>query len=171
MPHTHEAAVNAKNIYVPMLQRGLESFMRVFNTRMGNVQILDVGGKHAALSIAAQEGFREPFLTAFATVEANHGTGCGRALRTGKTVVIADVETDEEYAPYRDLARDAGYRAVVSTPIRTKWGHNVGIVSTHFESPGAPAPDRIAIGEAIARELAHDIVRAMGPDDITRGSW
>ena len=121
----------------PYLGAALREFMLIFGTRLGNVQLLDLAGSHAILSIVAQQGFEKPFLTAFAVVSAEHETACGRALRTGHTSSISDVDTDLEYEPYRAAARTAGYRSVISTPIRTSWGHNIGVISTHFQNPGA----------------------------------
>ena len=53
-------------------------------------------------------------------------------LRCGERVVIEDVESDEEYAPFRAAAREAGYRSVQSTPLIGRDGKALGIISTHF---------------------------------------
>ncbi len=100
----------------------------------GNVQLL-VGDE---LAIVAQRGFSLPFLKTFWRVEARHGTACGRALQAGVPITIVDVERDEEFAPFRNDARLAGFRAVQSTPIVSRAGESLGIVSTHFAKVHEP---------------------------------
>jgi GAF domain-containing protein len=141
-----------------ILENALTSYLRVFGTRLGNVQILDIRDSHAVLSIAAQRGFRRPFLKAFATVSAEDDSACGRALRHRKSVIIPDVDEDVDFAPFRGIAHDAGYRGVISTPLCTSWGHVVGVISTHFPQPHRPSAAHIAEGEVIALDLAHDIL-------------
>lgn len=94
----------------------------------GNLQIC-VGDR---LLIVDQHGFTRPFLDTFREVTPHESTACGRALKSGKTVLIDDVELDEEFAPYRSLARTAGFRSVVTTPLLTSGAHIIGAVSTHF---------------------------------------
>jgi hypothetical protein len=53
-------------------------------------------------------------------------------------VVIADVEEDLTYEPFRADALEAGYRGVQSTPFLTHGGIFVAMVSTLFASPHTP---------------------------------
>jgi GAF domain-containing protein len=94
----------------------------------GNIQLL--AGDH--LVIAAQYGFKRPFLEVFRQVRAEAGCACGRALKTGRTIVIQDTETDEAFAPYRAAARAAGFRSVTTMPLVTTEGIVLGAVSVHF---------------------------------------
>ncbi|MBL1256161.1 GAF domain-containing protein [Methylocystis sp. Sn-Cys] len=100
---------------------------------MGNVQILQP--ERGILTIAVQQGFDPEFLDFFAEVSADDDSACGRALRTRERVVVADVETEPAFAPYRDIARAAGFRAVQSTPLLSHDGTPLGIISTHFRWP------------------------------------
>jgi GAF domain-containing protein len=40
--------------------------------------------------------------------------------------------SDEEFAPYRKIARRQGFRAVQSVPLVSSGGEIVGVLSTHF---------------------------------------
>ncbi len=97
----------------------------------GNVQLLVEG----ELVIVAQRGFSLRFLETFRRVNAEHGTACGRALRSGAPILISDVEKDSEFAPFRTDAKLAGFRAVQSTPLISTVGKRLGIVSAHFVKP------------------------------------
>jgi GAF domain-containing protein len=95
------------------------------------------------LVLADQRGFKTPFLAAFRVVRPEDGSACGRALRTRQTVLVADTEADEEFEPYRDVAKAAGYRSVATTPLVTRDDVFMGVVSTHFVNVHVPTPIEI----------------------------
>lgn len=102
---------------------------------MGGVQLVD---DDAALRIVAQRGFKRDLAELFPEVRIDEETACARAFRSGKPVIVEDTELDGAFAPYRDAARDAGFRAVVSVPLIGRHGITIGILSTHFLSPHRP---------------------------------
>ena len=72
-----------------------------------------------------------------------------------------DVNADADFAPHRDIAAAAGFRAVQSTPLTDYAGRLIGMVSTHFVRPYQPSARDLRImelygdfaGEAVARRL------------------
>src|SRR3954465_12604510 len=100
----------------------------------GNVQ-LAAGAK---LLIVAEQGLRAPFLLAFREVRTTDGCACGRAWQTGGPIVFWDGARDEPYAPFREIAKEAGYRSVQSTPLVTSDGMPIGMVSSQFANPYVP---------------------------------
>ena len=90
------------------------------------------------LVLVAQRGFRPPFLKTFAWTGKTDPCACGRALKSRQTVIVPDVTLDREFAPFRRIAREAGFRAVQSTPLLTRSGKLVGVVSTHFANAHEP---------------------------------
>ena len=128
----------------------LNDVVALHGAEYGNVQL--PLGDH--LVIVAQKGFSVPFLRTFKTVRKDTGSACGRALRSGETVIVPDVETDPEYAAYRGAAKNAGYRAVQSTPLVTREGLFLGIVSTHFAIPHRPTPIEMATLKSYGRMAA-----------------
>jgi PAS domain S-box-containing protein len=118
------------------LDEGLDEILvavfELLNAEKGNIQLLDAEG--SILSIVVQRGFEPDFLEFFREVSATDESACGRALRTGQRIMIEDVETDGAYAPFRAVARAAGYRSVISTPLVSADGTPLGMVSTHFQS-------------------------------------
>jgi len=146
-----------------LLNAALSSFLDLHGAERGNIQVLDTDEGHRTLRILAHQGFEAPFLNAFARVSADDESACGRALRFRCSVVVPDTEEDDAFAPYRLIARQAGYRSVISTPIISRWDHIVGIISTHFPHPHTPARAAIDRGEVLARQLAHDILYVLEP--------
>jgi hypothetical protein len=58
------------------------------------------------------------------------------------------VELDKPFAPFREIAREAGYRSVQSTPLVTGDGTPLGMVSTLFANRYVPTRIEMAICKA-----------------------
>jgi PAS domain S-box-containing protein len=146
MPSLHEG-----------LQEMLSATIELLGAGKGNVQLLDL--QHGVLTIDAQQGFQQDFLEFFREVSATDDTACGRALRTGRRIVIEDVEKDALFAPFREVARAAGFRAVTSTPLIGKDGAPLGILSTHFAMPHRPSDQELHRLDLYVRQAADFIER------------
>jgi GAF domain-containing protein len=103
-----------------VLSNGLE----LTSAALGNIQLMD--WKTGNLTIAAQRGFKEDFLSFFRFVRADDGSACGRAMRNRNSIIIEDVMLDREFAPRQSIAVDAGFRAVQSTPLISSSGAFLG---------------------------------------------
>jgi PAS domain S-box-containing protein len=119
------------------LEEMLSATIDLLRADKGNIQLLDAG--RGVLAIVAQRGFQQQFLDYFREVSVKDDSAGGRALRKHRRVVIADVDLDGAYAPYRDVARAAGYRAVISCPLTGQGGRPLGVLSVHFRSPHRPS--------------------------------
>lgn len=117
------------------------------------------------LVIVAQRGLSAAFLQTFKSVPRDAGCACGRAWRLKRTVVVADVDRDRDYAPFRTDARAAGYRAVQSTPLMTR-GKVMGMISTLFANPHEPTPIELEILGRYARVAADYLVTLLGDEDL-----
>jgi GAF domain len=156
-----------------LLPKVLDGALSLTGADFGNVQLLDPAT--GALTIVTQSGFGSEFTDYFAVVDDDH-SACGRAARHGAQTVIADVTTDRGFAPHREIAAAAGFRAVQSTPLADSAGRLVGMVSTHFRRPGRPSGRDLRVvelygdlaGEAVARHLGPalgDAVPRLAGDD------
>jgi PAS domain S-box-containing protein len=129
----------------------------LLGTDKSNIQLLDPS--RGVLTIAAQSGFDQPFLEFFREVSIDDPSGCGRAWSTGRPVVIADIEADAAYAPLRSIARAAGYRSVVSTPLLNSTGTVIGMLSTHAQVAYQPTEESMQYLDLYARQAAGFIER------------
>jgi len=137
------------------LHIAVDAAIALLHADCGNIQLYRAG----ELTIAAQRGFHEPFLKAFGRVAADDDCACGRAMRSGRPVVIRDVTLDLEFAPFRAVAAEAGYRGVQSTPLVTSTGHFIGMLSTHFAEPHAPSDEEMAMLAPYATVIADTVQR------------
>ena len=116
------------------IQTILDDVIAFHGAQYGFVQ-LPVGDD---LVIAAQRGFGPQFLRMIRHLKKDNGFSCGRAQRDGQSIVVYDVETEPDYASYRNAVKEAGFRSVQSTPFVTEDGKLIGIVTVHFAAPGGP---------------------------------
>ncbi len=59
-------------------------------------------------------------------------------MRSGERIIVEDVEKDPDFAPMLHIMRNAGCRAVQSTPLIGRGGQPLGMISTHFRRPHRP---------------------------------
>ncbi|HVX48992.1 MAG TPA: PAS domain S-box protein [Chitinophagaceae bacterium] len=121
------------------LQEGLAeiltSSITLTKAAKGDVQLYEPNRQ--SLHIVAHEGFDQNFLDYFREVSALDSSSCGIALKTRSQIIISD--TEKEWAEENALmARKSGFRAVVSTPLLTRDGNPLGMISTHFSEAGTP---------------------------------
>jgi GAF domain-containing protein len=82
-------------------------------------------------------------------------------------VIIGDVETDPEFAAFRDIAVQSGFRAVQSTPLVTSHGRFVGILSTHFAQPHVPSKAEMTLIGFCANVAADAVWPFLDGDRLT----
>lgn len=130
----------------------LAATIELLGADMGNVQILEP--ERRVLRIVAQSGFEPTFLEFFREVSTEHDSACGRTLRSGQRTIIEDVERDRAYAPLLPVARAAGYRSVQSTPLMSRNGLPLGMISTHWRSVHRPSEQDLHRLDVYARQAA-----------------
>ena len=133
--------------------------------RYGNIQMVDETSQQ--LRIVAQHGFERPFLECFGSVGLDDPSSFGRAWRIGRTCQVDDVMTDPEYAPYRDVAAEAGYRAVQSTPLIERGGKTLGVLSVHFREPRVFGERDQRIGALLGQQAADLLVSRLQQEKLT----
>ena len=140
----------------PLLEEVLSATMTLLNADFGNVQLYDP--KSHALKISAQRGFQQEFLDYFDSVQ--EGTAsCGAAMERRERVIVEDVLTDPVFAPHLHIVVAAGYRAVQSTPLFSRDGELLGMISTHFRQPHRPSERELRFIDLYARLAAEMIER------------
>jgi GAF domain len=142
-----------------LLPQVLAGALALTGADFGNVQIADPATR--SLTLVTHAGFGPEFLEYFAVVNGDNRSVCGRAAKVCAQTVVADVRSDPGFAPHREIAAAAGFRAVQSTPLTDYAGRLVGVVSTHFRRPHRPSVRDLRLmdlyadfaGEAATRHL------------------
>jgi PAS domain S-box-containing protein/putative nucleotidyltransferase with HDIG domain len=80
----------------------------------------------------------------------------GRAIRTGKTVVVQDISLDPAYKPWLNMVEEAGIRSTISLPL--KYRDSVfGSVNIYSDRINAFEEDDFALLDELAEDLAYGI--------------
>jgi PAS domain S-box-containing protein len=145
----------------------LENAIVTSGADFGNIQLYN---PHlGALEIVAQRGFQQDFLDYFRTVRVEDGSACAQAMQSGTRILIEDVELDPAYEPHRPVAATAGYRAVQSTPLQSRQGSILGMLSTHFRLPKRVSDRNQRFLDLYARHAA-DLIERLRSEEALRES-
>jgi GAF domain-containing protein len=125
---------------------------------LGELRLLTYRGLSAA---AAQP---------WAWVRADSACACSLACRTLKRVVMPDIEKAEALRGTAELAGylETGIRAVQSTPLISRSGQLVGVISTHWKRPHEPSERDLRLIDILARFAADLIERKFYEEDLRR---
>jgi PAS domain S-box-containing protein len=141
----------------PILDETLRAAVAIENADMGLLSLCEAEGQ--GLAIGASTGFQPEYLNLIQRASAGGGA-CGTCYSERSRVVIPDIEVDPIFEPYRDAARKAGFRAVHSTPLLSRGGKIIGVLSTHFRRPYRPSARTIHLIDLCARQAAEFIENA-----------
>jgi len=99
---------------------------------------------------------------------AGAGSTCSKALSDNQRVVVADIEACEFMVGTREQLeyRRAGVRGVQSTPLRSRTGRLLGMLSTHWRTPHTPAENDFRFFDVLARQAADLIERTFAEEAL-----
>ncbi|MGH9582527.1 MAG: ATP-binding protein, partial [Bryobacteraceae bacterium] len=143
-----------------LYRRILDAAAAVMHSDMASMQMLCA--ERGEIRLLASQGFHPSSAAFWEWVGADSGTSCGEALQTGRRVIVPDVETCDFMAGTADLDvyRESGIRAVQSTPLISRSGHALGMISTHWRKPHRSTECEFRLLDVLARQAADLIERA-----------
>lgn len=107
-----------------------------------SILLLDEENKH--LHNGAAPSLPTFYNEAIEGVEIGMGVGsCGTAAYLGERIVVEDIMTHEYWAPYAELAKNAGLGACWSEPIISSEGKVLGTFAIYHEKPTTPTSEDI----------------------------
>jgi PAS domain S-box-containing protein len=145
----------------------LETVISLTGADMGNIQLLDADG---SLKIVASQGFGPDFLEFFKSVHHDQ-TAYGAAMAQQQRVVVEDVTQSPIFigTPSLDVLLAADVRAVQSTPLVSRTGLLVGVLSTHYRKPIRESELALPIINVLAGQ-ASDIIVQVQAQQVQRES-
>jgi PAS domain S-box-containing protein len=122
------------------------------------------------LRLLAYRGFSPTAAAFWEWVRPGSGSTCGAALATGNRSVVADIEMSDFMAGSEDLEtyRQTGICAVQSTPLVSRDGRLVGMISTHWRNPHQPSERDFRLLDVLARQAADLIERKLAEHTAQR---
>ena len=150
----------------PLLQEVMDAAVAIVQAERGTLQLLE----GQSLRIVAQHAHQPPFLEFFADAE-QRASACGAALQRAERVVVPDVEASPLLVGTPSLAvlRAAGVRAVQSSPMVSRAGKLLGILTTHWGVPYTPNEHDLWRLDLLARQAA-DLIETTQAQAALRAS-
>ncbi len=151
-----------ESLYAQILGAAIE----LMASDAASVQML--AADHTSLRLLAWTNFHPASAAFWQRVAAGSGSTCGQALRDNERVVVADIETCEFMAgtPDQQEYRRSGIRAVQSTPLRSRTGRPLGMLSTHWRTPHTPTAEDFTFFDVLARQAADLIERTLAEEAL-----
>jgi PAS domain S-box-containing protein len=142
-----------------LYDRILEVAISLMATDIGSVQLFDP--ERGGLRLLAWTGFHLESAIFWEWVHFDSSSSCGLAFSSGCRVVVPDTETCAFLAGTSDLDayRRSHIRAVQSTPLMSRTGQLVGMISTHWREQYQPAERALRRLDVLARQAADLIER------------
>ena len=144
-----------------LYQKIVDAAVPLMRAQFASMQMLESDHGTDSLKLLAFHGFNARAAEFWQRVRLDSPTSCGAALRSGQRVQVPDVETCASLEGTEDLAvfRDTGIRAVQTTPLLSRTGKTLGMISTHWSEPHEPADRELRLLDILARQAADLIDR------------
>jgi PAS domain S-box-containing protein len=134
-----------------ILEESLKTTVNIDGAAMGLLWAYDAETKR--IQVGASTGFDEEFVQSL-NMPAVYGTPSAACFQERRRVIVEDVETDSALASFRATARRGGFRGIHCTPLVTRSGNIVGVLSTYFRKPHRPSDRVIRLVDVCARQAA-----------------
>jgi PAS domain S-box-containing protein len=150
-----------------LLEQILDAAIGITGADKGNIQLLEEDG--STLRLTAQRGLPKRFLDFFSRVHKGQAA-CGTVLETGERVTVENVATSPLFIglPALEIMLSAGCLAVQSTPLLTRYGRLVGILSTHKGTPCSFSERDLRLLDLLARQAADSIERFQSDERLNQ---
>lgn len=153
-------------LQMPSLQDQLQAIVDTLCTLHGTTHgLLTLSDGCSPLHIQASKGFSAASLALMDNLQPGVGA-CGIAIQTGRRVAVTDTETDPCFKEFVTVARNEGFRAVHSTPIRHSDDRVLGALSVQLKETRLPTEREIRLADLAAGLAAVFIDRARAQSRI-----
>jgi PAS domain S-box-containing protein len=152
----------AESLYTQILDAAME----LMASDAASVQMF--AADSASLKLLASKNVHPDSAAFWHRVAVGAGSACSQALRDNARVVVADIEACAFMAgtPDQQECRRSGIRAVQSTPLRSRSGRPLGMLSTHWRTRYTPTEEDFRFFDVLARQAADLIERTLAEEAL-----
>jgi two-component sensor histidine kinase len=148
----------------------VDAAIAITGSQFGTMQLRrqpDDGGA-PGLHLLVSRGLTDDDRAVWQWVSPTAHSSCTKALRTGLRTIIADYETWDEIAGTADLDafRRAGIRSAQTTPLLSRDGTLLGMISTHWRTPHEPSQRDLRLLDILARQAADLLERTLAEEAL-----
>ena len=149
---------------VDLLQSLVDSCGELLESTASGI-LLDAGDRRLEVIASSEEGAE---IVELLQISTDSGP-CIECFRTGATVSMPDIATDDEWPEFREVALAQGYRSLHAVPLRLR-ETTIGSMNLFRSAPGALDDDSAAMARALADMATIGILqeRALREADVAR---
>ncbi|MEL7609463.1 MAG: PAS domain S-box protein [Bacillota bacterium] len=145
-----------------LYEKIIDTASAIMHAQFASIQMLSPNGdQEGKLQLLAYRGFNQRAAEFWKYVDLSSGSSCGEALRTGKRIIVPDIEKCGfiQGTKDREIYLQTGIRAGQTTPLYSLSGRPVGMISTHWSEPYIPSESELRLLDVLARQAADVIDR------------
>ncbi len=147
-----------------LFEKIMDVVMQIMHSDYASLQMLHTQPEEGdKLQLLASRGFNPQAEKFWEWVYAEHaGSTCGEALRRGKRVITPNVVECDFMQGTEDLYTylQTGIHAVQTTPLYSRSGKLVGMISTHWKETYDPSEQQLWLLDVLSRQAA-DLIERM----------
>lgn len=150
----------------------VDAAVAITGSQFGTMQLLcpygDPSGNGGKLQLLCHRGLPEEAIAFWQWVSPSALSSCTMALRFGQRAIIPDFEEWSEIAGTDDLMafRRAGIRSAQTTPLLSRSGTLLGMISTHWTKPHRPSERDLRLLDILARQAADLLERTIAEEAL-----
>ncbi|MDG2535466.1 ATP-binding protein [Sphingomonas sp. HITSZ_GF] len=150
----------------------VEAAVTITGSQFGTMQLLcpvnDPSGHGGELQLLAHRGLSPEAVGFWQWVSPRAYSSCTLALKLGQRAIVPDFEQWDDIAGTADLDafRDAGIRSAQTTPLLSRSGKLLGMISTHWDRPHHPSDRDLRLLDIVARQAADLLERTIAEEAL-----
>lgn len=136
-----------------------------FDSLIGSICMLDREGKR--LKNTVSPGLAKEYCDAIDGIEIGEGVGsCGTAAYREELVVVSDIQTDELWQEYRDLAERFQLKACWSIPIKSSRQEVIGTFAGYYKHAQSPSSFELMLLYRVARIVGAIVEQKINDEEL-----
>lgn len=145
----------------------VDAAVAITGSQFGTMQLLmpmdDPSGHGGELQLLSSRGLPPEAIGFWQWVSPQAHSSCTQALKFGRRSVIPDFEAWDDIAGTEDLEafRRTGIRSAQTTPLLSRSGELLGMISTHWNQPHQPSERDLRLLDILARQAADLLERTI----------
>ncbi|SFB39721.1 Two-component sensor histidine kinase, contains HisKA and HATPase domains [Rhizobium sp. NFR07] len=148
----------------------VDAAISITQSQFGTMQLLckSEDGSGNGLQLLTSRGLTPADKSVWQWVAPTALSSCTQALKSGQRAIIADFESWAEIAGTPDLMafRRAGIRSAQTTPLISRDGTLLGMISTHWSEPHQPSERDLRLLDILARQAADLLERTIAEEAL-----
>lgn len=150
----------------------VDAAVAIARSQFGTMQLLcplgDPSGHGGELQLLASRGLPPEAVEFWQWVNPAAYSSCTEALKSGSRAIIPDFEHWDEIAgtPDLDAFRQTGIRSAQTTPLLSRTGELLGMISTHWDRPHQPTERDLRLLDILARQAADLLERTIAEEAL-----